>query len=39
MIAMNWPTGFYEEGVYDPHDKAKDLFRNHVVARVSLERP
>jgi len=19
MIAMNWLTGFYEEGIYDPH--------------------
>jgi hypothetical protein len=25
-----------EEGVYDPQDKAKGLFRNHVVAHVSL---
>jgi len=36
MTATNWLTGFYEEGVYDPEDKAKGLFRNHVVACVSL---
>lgn len=33
MTAMNWPTGFYEAGVYDPTDKTKGLFKNHVVAR------
>ncbi|KAG1880031.1 hypothetical protein F4604DRAFT_1679163 [Suillus subluteus] len=33
MTAMNWPTGFYEDGVYDSQDKTKGLFRNHVVAR------
>lgn len=35
MTAMNWPTGFYEDGIYDSQDKTKGLFRNHVVARVS----
>jgi hypothetical protein len=35
MTATNWPTGFYEDGIYDPQDKAKGLFRNHVVVRVS----
>ncbi|KAG1894772.1 uncharacterized protein F5891DRAFT_1194925 [Suillus fuscotomentosus] len=33
MTAMNWPTGFYEDGVYDSQDKTKGMFRNHVVAR------
>ncbi|KAG1738464.1 hypothetical protein EDB19DRAFT_1909212 [Suillus lakei] len=33
MTAMNWPTGFYEDSVYDPMDKTKGMFRNHVVAR------
>lgn len=34
MIASKWPAGFYEEGTYNPSDRAKGLFRNHVVARV-----
>ncbi|KAG1840052.1 hypothetical protein F4604DRAFT_1940290 [Suillus subluteus] len=33
MAATSWPTGFYENGVYDSQDKTKGLFRNHVVAR------
>ncbi|KAG1808118.1 hypothetical protein EV424DRAFT_1329087, partial [Suillus variegatus] len=33
MTAMNWPTGFYEDDIYDSQDKTKGLFRNHVVAR------
>ncbi|KIK38437.1 hypothetical protein CY34DRAFT_91007 [Suillus luteus UH-Slu-Lm8-n1] len=30
MAATSWPTGFYENGVYDPQDKTNGLFRNHV---------
>ncbi|KAG1844604.1 hypothetical protein F4604DRAFT_1937447 [Suillus subluteus] len=36
MVATSWPTGFYENGVYDSQDKTKGLFRNHVVARFTL---
>lgn len=34
MTARNWPTLFYEDGVYDPMEKTKGLFRNHIVIRV-----
>ncbi|KAG0693859.1 hypothetical protein DFH29DRAFT_881138 [Suillus ampliporus] len=36
MTMMNWPTGFYEDSVYNPTDKTKGLFRNHVVARFYM---
>ena len=29
-----WPTYFYEDGVYDPSDKLKGLFRGHIAWRV-----
>ncbi|KIK79864.1 hypothetical protein PAXRUDRAFT_16093 [Paxillus rubicundulus Ve08.2h10] len=37
MKASKWPAGFYEEGtMYDPEDKTKGLFRNHIVTRFYL---
>ncbi|KAH0831875.1 hypothetical protein J3R83DRAFT_12746 [Lanmaoa asiatica] len=33
MKASRWPSGFYEDGVYDPKDKMVGLFRNHTVVR------
>ncbi|KAG1737815.1 uncharacterized protein EDB91DRAFT_1082918 [Suillus paluster] len=36
MTVMNWPTGFYKAGIYDPTDKTKGLFRNHVVTRFYM---
>ncbi|KAG1816766.1 uncharacterized protein BJ212DRAFT_1480623 [Suillus subaureus] len=33
MAAMSWPTGFYEHGIYDPQDKTKGLFRNHIITQ------
>ncbi|KAG1845529.1 hypothetical protein F4604DRAFT_1936861 [Suillus subluteus] len=33
MATTSWPTGFYEDSVYNPQDKTKGLFRNHVVAQ------
>ncbi|KAG8214415.1 hypothetical protein J3R82DRAFT_9422 [Butyriboletus roseoflavus] len=29
MTASNWPTCFYEDGIYDPENKAKGLFHGH----------
>lgn len=34
MKASRWPSGFYEDGIYDPKDKTIGLFRNHTVVRV-----
>ena len=34
MTARNWPTLFYEDGVYDPTEKTRGLFKNHIVVRV-----
>jgi len=34
MTARNWPTLFYEDGIYDPTEKTKGLFKNHIVVRV-----
>ncbi|KAG8220348.1 hypothetical protein J3R82DRAFT_3443, partial [Butyriboletus roseoflavus] len=34
--AANWPTMFYEDGVYDPDDRMKGLFRGHAALRVYL---
>jgi len=31
-----WPAFFYENGVYDPDDKAKGLFRGHIAWRVCI---
>jgi hypothetical protein len=36
MTAYNWPTFFYEHDIYDPAEKTKGLFRNHIVVRVRL---
>ncbi|KAG9314877.1 hypothetical protein JVU11DRAFT_3978 [Chiua virens] len=33
MKASRWPTGFYQDDVYDPKDNTIGLFRNHVVVR------
>lgn len=30
---FNWPTFFYEDGVYDPEDRLKGLFRGHIAWR------
>ncbi|KAF8443782.1 hypothetical protein L210DRAFT_3643378 [Boletus edulis BED1] len=32
-MAGNWPTCFYEEGVYDPENRAEGLFRGHAAFR------
>ncbi|KAG2103075.1 uncharacterized protein F5147DRAFT_547092, partial [Suillus discolor] len=33
MMAHNWPTFFYEHGIYDAAEKTHGLFRNHIVLR------
>ncbi|KAF8132265.1 hypothetical protein EV363DRAFT_1449241 [Boletus edulis] len=34
--AGNWPTCFYEEGVYDPENRAEGLFRGHAAFRFYM---
>ncbi|KAG1747759.1 uncharacterized protein EDB91DRAFT_1016905, partial [Suillus paluster] len=33
MMTHNWPTFFYEHGIYDAAEKTHSLFRNHIVLR------